>query len=75
MSDHLSWPTGSHPLAPKAGFDWGRVRWSEIVESACSYCGARLREDEMPLRLFRKQPPNLGAAFCEACQREWWGIQ
>ena len=64
------------PLAPKAGFDWTQVRWTgpyAPVDETCSYCGAAIPEESVPLRLWNKQ--HWAAVFCEACMAEWWGMQ
>lgn len=66
-------PLGPAPI-PRAGFDWKRVRWGkpyEHVTRTCSYCNAKLGLS--PLRLF--SPTGQGAAFCRACQKDWWGIE
>lgn len=62
-------------LEPKAGFLWSQVKWGapdERVSDECSYCGEVIPEESIPLRLWDKQ--GYAAQFCEACQREWWGL-
>ena len=62
-------------MEPKSGFDWSRVRWTgplAPVDDTCSYCGAAIPDDEIPLRLWT--PDSSAAAFCRACQSAWWGI-
>jgi hypothetical protein len=63
-------------LQPLAGFDWARVKWGgphDAVSDECSYCGATIPDDDMPLRLWAKS--GHAAVFCEACQRTWWGME
>ena len=63
-------------LQPLPGFDWSRVKWGgprDPVTEECSYCGAPLGEDSVPLRLFSSR--GAACAFCEACMEKWWGIE
>lgn len=63
-------------LMPKQGFDWSRVRWSgplAPVDDTCSYCGAAIPEEDVPLRLW--SATSAAAVFCEGCMREWWGFE
>ena len=63
-------------LEPKAGFDWARVRWTgpyAPVDDTCSYCGANIPDDDVPLRLWSEQ--SWAAVFCDACMRTWWGLE
>jgi hypothetical protein len=62
-------------LTPAPGFDWLKVRWSRTAEDVCSYCKAAIGEDEVPLRLFRGPHGELGAVFCKACMKRWWGME
>ncbi len=64
------------PLRPAEGFDWLAVSWGgpdQRVSVDCSYCDARIGDEEIPLILSN----DLGwaARFCEACQRKWWGLR
>lgn len=61
-------------LQPRPGFDWGRVYWSRRVRPTCSYCRRAFNVNEFPLRLFRNNGET-GAAFCQECQKTWWGIE
>jgi hypothetical protein len=38
----------------------------------CSYCGAGIDEESVPLRLWN--PANYTAVFCEACMVTHWGF-
>jgi hypothetical protein len=63
-------------LAPKAGFDWGRVAWGRpdsVPTVLCSYCSASLPEDSCPLILSTRE--GHAARFCDACQTTWFGIE
>jgi hypothetical protein len=62
-------------LEPKPGFDWKRIRWDsgDYFEGVCSYCDARIGEDDVPLMLF--DGDGTTARFCKACEREWWGFR
>ena len=67
-------------LAPKAGFDWLKVKWGKPDArrtNNCSYCGARFPDDDddgfVPLILWSKRGDC--AEFCEECQRKWWGLE
>ena len=63
-------------LGPKPGFDWTRVRWSgpyAHVDDTCSYCGAAIPEEHVPLRLW--DDDSNAAVFCYGCMREWWGME
>ncbi len=62
-------------MQPLPGFDWSKVKWGgpkDPQAEACSYCGAEFRENEFPFRLWTEN--GAACAFCEACQKEWWGI-
>jgi hypothetical protein len=65
-------------LAPKAGFDWSKVKWGgpdDRRTTICSYCGAPFSEEDdsdVPLTLWTKAGDC--AEFCEECQRQWWGM-
>jgi hypothetical protein len=63
-------------LRPAAGFRWEAVSWGgpdEPVSDDCSYCGDAIGEDDIPLRLWTQD--GWGAAFCDACQTRWWGLE
>lgn len=63
-------------LQPLPGFDWTRVKWGgpyEAQSDDCSYCGAAIPEDDVPLRLWSKG--GFAAVFCDACMTKWWGMQ
>jgi hypothetical protein len=63
-------------LKPKPGFDWTRVRCTgplAPVDDTCSYCGAAIPEDDVPLRLWNDN--SWAAVFCVACMETWWGMQ
>lgn len=60
---------------PRAGFDWSRVTWGapDAPQSDdCSYCGAVIPEDDVPLRLWSES--GWAAQFCDACMVVWWGF-
>ena len=64
------------PLTPLPGFDWGKVEWGGPKEPAtetCSYCGAPLDEESVPLILWMDDGSS--ARFCDDCQRKWWGFE
>jgi hypothetical protein len=64
------------PLEPKPGFDWTKVRWSgpwAPVDETCSYCGAAIPDDTVPLRMWNAS--SWAAVFCEACMALWWGME
>jgi hypothetical protein len=66
----------TNPLEPKPGFDWTKVRWTgplAPVDETCSYCGAAIDEESVPLRLWKKD--HSAAVFCEGCMQTWWGFQ
>ena len=66
----------SFQLEPKPGFDWDRVTWGrpDSPRSAlCSYCSAVIREDEVPLIMWKGD--GHAAQFCDACMKQWWGMQ
>lgn len=54
--------------------DPDRVIWSEFAEDDCSYCGATIPEETVPLRMW-KEGGNLGAVFCDRCASECFGIK
>jgi len=61
---------------PKPGFDWTRVRWTgpyAPLDETCSYCGAAIPDDHVPLRLWKEE--SWAAVFCYACMATWWGMQ
>jgi hypothetical protein len=63
-------------IAPKPGFDWSRVRWDDAdapQRDECSYCGALIDDDAVPLRFWR--PRGDGCVFCDACAERWWGME
>jgi hypothetical protein len=63
-------------LAPRAGFQWGRVRWDAHdapVGTTCSYCGAAIRDEAVPLRLW--DAFDNACVFCDPCAAEWFGLQ
>lgn len=62
-------------LQPKPGFDWSRVRWDDADAPAlddCSYCGAAIPEEAVPLRMWDEQ--SNGAVFCDPCAERWFGL-
>lgn len=69
-------------IKPKPGFDWTRVTWGgpyDRVTETCSYCGKTFPDDDadeendyIPLRLWNDE--GYACAFCDDCQRTWWGI-
>jgi hypothetical protein len=64
------------PIAPKPGFDWTTVRWSgpfAPVDETCSYCGATIPEEDVPLRLWNNK--GWAAVFCVTCMKRWWGFE
>jgi hypothetical protein len=49
-------------------FDWSRVRWDgahERVRDDCSYCGAAIGPDEVPLRMWNERGDS--CVFCDRC--------
>lgn len=64
-----------YTIAPRAGFDWQRVRWDDADKpqrNDCSYCGVAIAEDAVPLRLWR--PRGDGAVFCDGCAKQWFWL-
>jgi len=62
-------------LSPVKGFDWTRVRWDAAdapQRDDCSYCGAEIPEDAVPLRMWDE--PGNSCVFCDACSARWWGL-
>lgn len=62
-------------INPAAGFDWARVAWGKPDEPRaenCSYCGAAIGEDVVPLMMWSED--GYAAQFCDGCMREWWGF-
>jgi hypothetical protein len=62
-------------LSPVFGFDWSRVRWDAAdmpQRHDCSYCGARIGDDEVPLRMWDED--GNGCVFCDDCAERWWGL-
>jgi len=69
-------PPAARTIEPKPGFDWTRVRWTgphALVDDTCSYCGAAISEDSVPLRLWNER--SWAAVFCDACMKTWWGME
>jgi hypothetical protein len=71
------------PIKPKDGFDWTRVVWlafTPINGEVCSYCEAKIPDEDVPLMLWRT-PAIVGddtvfkATFCYACMKTWFGIE
>lgn len=60
-------------LSPRPGFDWIKIRWRMRQADDCSYCGGVLREEDVPLVLYRDN--GTAAEFCIDCQRTWWGME
>ena len=63
-------------LKPKAGFDWNKVAWGrpDSPRSAlCSCCFTAIGEHDVPLILWNKE--GWTAQFCDACMRDWWGLE
>lgn len=63
-------------LQPRPGFDWTRVEWGgpyEVVSSDCSYCGAGIPDEFVPLRLWNDE--GYAAVFCRECMSRWWGME
>jgi hypothetical protein len=61
---------------PKAGFDWAKVTWGRPDSPRsvlCSYCSAVIRDGEVPLIMWKDD--GHAAQFCDACMKQWWGIQ
>lgn len=64
-------------LAPKPGFDWGKVMWSPPdgkIAPLCSMsdCLAHIAEDSVPIMFWN--PEGAMAHFCDACAEKWFGI-
>jgi hypothetical protein len=63
-------------LVPAPGFNWQLVRWdawNAPQRDDCSYCGAEIPEDAVPLRMWDE--PGNSCVFCDACAVRWWGLQ
>jgi hypothetical protein len=63
-------------VAPKPGFDWSRVRWDDAEapqRDDCSYCGALIADDAVPLRMWSKRSD--GCVFCDVCAEKWFGLE
>ena len=49
-------------------FDWSRVRWDAPKarqRDDCSYCGAAIDDDAVPLRMWSQQ--GASCVFCDRC--------
>lgn len=70
----------THPvMVPKPGFNWSKVYWrgpNETRGRQCSYCGNLFPDEDdsdfVPLMLWTKTGHL--AEFCDACQRECFGV-
>lgn len=59
-------------LGFKPGFDATRLKWGapdEPPADDCSYCGAELPEDGVPLMMW--SDPGACAQLCDACVDAW----
>jgi hypothetical protein len=62
-------------LEPLPGFDWARVKWGAPDARRtehCSYCGAALDDDSVPLILW--SATGWCAEFCDGCKETHWGF-
>ena len=62
-------------LTPRPGFYWSLVRWDDAdapQRDDCSYCGAAIPEEAVPLRFWNDRGDS--CVFCEACAERWWGM-
>jgi hypothetical protein len=62
-------------LTPRLGFLWCNVKWggpNDHRTEVCSYCRKPMGDD-FPLIL--SSGSGHAAEFCEACQREWFGVE
>jgi hypothetical protein len=62
-------------LRPKDGFVWMKIQWGapdQVRTVFCSYCDQPLDDESVPLILWRED--GWCAEFCDACQRDWWGV-
>ncbi|MGC4026225.1 MAG: hypothetical protein QM744_14415 [Mesorhizobium sp.] len=60
-------------IAPKAGFDWNGIKWApgdQPPPGDCSYCGAAIAEDSVPLILWKED--GAGCRFCDRCTAKLW---
>jgi hypothetical protein len=62
--------------------DWSRLEWSTLSPEEgdprclCSYCGTQIPKNVWALRMWRgKGTPCGEARFCDACQKECFGIR
>jgi hypothetical protein len=61
-----STPSPTNP--PADPFDWSRVRWDgpyQRQRDDCSYCGAAIDDDAVPLRMWNQQ--GASCVFCDRC--------
>jgi hypothetical protein len=59
-------------LRMREGFDWQRVAWGRPDSPPrllCSYCHARLAEDEVPLIIWADD--GRGMQLCDQCVETW----
>ncbi len=65
----------TNAIEPKPGFDWSKVQWGapdDVVSDDCSYCGAAIPDEAVPLRLWNQD--GWAAVFCDGCMATWWGM-
>jgi hypothetical protein len=43
--------------------------------TVCSYCSAPFPEDDADVPLILWNADGWCAAFCDTCQRKWWGLE
>jgi hypothetical protein len=64
------------PIEAHPGFKWERVRWdgaAEAVRNDCSYCGAAIPEEAVPLRMWDAR--GNACVFCDPCAERWFGLE
>ncbi|HLG44737.1 MAG TPA: hypothetical protein VKY24_00735 [Reyranella sp.] len=63
-------------LSPRPSFDWTRVRWDAAdapQRDDCSYCGAAIPEEAVPLRMW--DASSNACVFCAPCAERWFGLE
>lgn len=65
-------------LQPRPGFNWMAVSWGgpdELRTDKCSYCETLFPKDDAFVPLIVWRDDGWCAEFCDACQRDWWGLR
>jgi len=63
-------------LVPAPGFRADKIKWGgpdDAVSNTCSYCGAPIPEDDVPIRMFSEH--GHAAVFCNPCFEEGFKVE